>query len=157
MTTSKMLLLAVLAWMVALPASAHGLLARVRVEGNLIVGTVYYSSGEPAGGEWVQVFNRSLGGAKVSEFSAGADGAFRFEGVAGNDYLITVHGDEGHSIELSMSIAQGARAKLVDAPAEAGASGLTDLPAWAVIGALLALLSALALFHRARSRGPVRA
>src|ERR1041384_4130238 len=80
----KIMLLAVIAWMTALPASAHGLLARVRAEGNVIVGTVFYSSGEPAGGEWVQVYDKSNGNAKAAEFAAGAGGEFRFEGVAGH-------------------------------------------------------------------------
>jgi len=152
MPVAKVLLCALIAWMLALPASAHGLLARVRLEGNVIVGTAYYSSGEPAGGEWVQVFDQSQGGAKVAEFSAGADGGFRFEGVSGNDYLIEVHGDEGHSIELAISIQKGARAKLVDAPPAPEATSLMDLPAWAVIGGILALLSGVALLFRSRTR-----
>lgn len=153
----KIALLAVIAWMTVLPASAHGLLARVRAEGNVIVGIVFYSSGDPAGGEWVQVFDKTKGGAKAAEFAAGPDGAFRFEGVAGHEYLIEVHGDEGHSIELSMAIAQGARAKLVDAPAAPEETGFMALPAWAVLGAILALLSVVALFYRVRGREPVRA
>ena len=152
MSLTRIPLLALIAWMTALPVSAHGLLARVRAEGNVIVGTVFYSSGDPAGGEWVQVFDKTNGGAKATELAAGPDGAFRFEGVAGHEYLIEVHGDEGHSIELAMSIAQGARAKLVDAPAALEESGFADLPAWAVIGAILALLSGVALFYRARGR-----
>ena len=152
----KIALLAVIAWMTVLPASAHGLLARVRAEGNVIVGIVFYSSGDPAGGEWVQVFDKTSG-AKAAEFAADQDGAFRFEGVAGHEYLIEVHGDEGHSIELSMAIAQGARAKLVDAPAAPEETGFLALPAWAVLGAILALLSVVALFYRLRGREAVRA
>src|SRR5688572_1462299 len=115
----KFMAMAMLAWCAVISTvSAHGLLARVRTEGSAIVGTAYYSSGERAGGEWVEIFDASARDAKVAEFSAGADGAFRYEGIAGHQYRIAIHGDEGHFIELSIAIQAGARARLVEDGAE---------------------------------------
>ena len=149
--TRRFAAMTMLAWCVLLTAaSAHGLLARMRTEGEAIVGTAYYSSGERAGGEWVEIFDTSRGDTKVAEFSAGADGTFRYEGEAGHTYRIAIHGDEGHFIELSMVVETGARAHLVEDQAKPFEAGVDDLPAWLVVGVILALVSLMAVFYRAR-------
>ena len=129
---------------------AHGLLARVRATGETIVGTAYYSSGEVAGGQWVEVFDVTAGGEKVAEFAADANGGFRHPGKAGHRYRLEIHGDEGHSIELEISLASGARASLVDsADAPEESSGP---PAWAVVGGVLLLVSIVAVPFKLRTR-----
>jgi hypothetical protein len=155
--TMKILVLAALTWSVVLAsASAHGLLARVRTDGNVIVGTVYYSSGERAAGDWVEIFDVSADERKVAEFSSGADGSFRHEGIAGHQYRIAISGEEGHSIELSIAIQEGARAKLVDDQVETAGSSVSEWPAWLVVGGVLLLTSLFAVFFRIRDFARVR-
>lgn len=147
----KFAALMLLAWCVlADRVSAHGLLARVRTEGPAIVGTAYYSSGERAGGEWVEIFDASSGDAKVAEFSSAADGSFRYDGTAGHRYRVAIHGDEGHFIELSIVVQAGARARLIEDQPSPASTSLADLPAWLVVGGALALTTLLAMFFRVR-------
>jgi hypothetical protein len=135
-------------------ALAHGLLARVRTEGAVILGTAYYSSGDPAGGEWVEFFDVSAGDAKVAAFPADPGGNFRFEGVAGHAYRVAVHGDEGHFIELQISLQAGARAKLVEPESAPKQVESEAPPAWAVVGGVLLLVSLAAAPYRLRKRRP---
>jgi hypothetical protein len=146
----RLVVLATLAWSVILDsASAHGLLARVRTDGNVIVGTAFYSSGERAAGDWVEIFDVS-GEQKVAEFSSEPDGTFSYQGTPGHRYRIAIHGEEGHSIELSIAIQQGARASLVEDQVEPAASSLSEFPAWLVVGGALTITSLLAVFYRFR-------
>jgi hypothetical protein len=132
-------------------AFAHGLLARVRANGDSFVGTAYYSGGEVAAGEWVEIFDITDGSTKVAEFAADSAGNFRYSGAAGHRYRISVHGDEGHSIELEILFARGARADLVERGAVAPA-GLPDIPAWAVVGGALMIASLVAAPYKLRPR-----
>lgn len=131
-------------------ASAHGLLARVRTDGNVILGTAFYSSGERAAGDWVEIFDVTANERKVAEFSSAPDGSFRFEGIVGHRYRIAIHGEEGHSIDLSIAIEQGARAHLVENQGESAESSLAQLPAWLVVGCALVLTSLVAGLYRLR-------
>jgi hypothetical protein len=131
-------------------ALAHGLLARVRNDGTALSGTAYYSSGEPAAGEWVEIFDHQSPGATVAAFSTDTSGSFRFDGTPGHRYRIVVHGDEGHFIELSIAVEPGARARLIeDSPMTAKFSWLAT-PAWAVIGGVLLLVTLVASVYRLR-------
>jgi hypothetical protein len=149
--TKLRLLILVLAACIQSAAFAHGLLARVRANGDTLVGTAYYSSGEVAGGEWVEIFDITGDEVKVAGFAADADGNFLHAGAPGHRYRISVHGDEGHSIDLEISLARGARANLVERGAISPA-GLPEIPAWAVVGGALLIASLVALPFKFRQR-----
>jgi hypothetical protein len=145
------LVAALLLWTCAGSAHAHGLLARVRVVGDDLVGFVYYSSGDAAGGEWVELYDRDAGRAKVGAVTADSTGMFRFDATAGHRYRIVVSGDEGHTIELEIGVAAGAQP--VD---EVAAPKREFAPAWQVLGVILIVLTLFALSHRWGARRRAR-
>ena len=146
-----LVLTALLAWLMASPAQAHGLLVKVRGQGEAVTGTVYYSDGRPGAGEWVQMFDVAQPAAAAASMNTGPDGGFRFAGVVGHRYRIVVTGEEGHSVESVITLGGQARGTFVDTDAPtADESGPSAPPAWALIGGLLALSILPALWLRRR-------
>lgn len=117
---------------------AHGLFVKARGEGRSILGTVYYSDGALAVGEYVELQDLDAPDQAAQGVQTDGNGGFRFESaVDGHRYRIVAYGEEGHQTELSLVFSEGARARLDEpdaAPADEG-----GLPAWLVIGGLLAL------------------
>lgn len=136
--------------LLSLPALAHGLLVSVKVEGRAIVGTVYYSDGLLAVGEFVQLFDDDAPQTAPQEATTDAKGNFRFEnGTLGHRYRVLAHGEEGHHTEMQLILQEGAKAQLNDA--DAVADEAAGPPAWLVLGGLLALSALPAWWLRKRS------
>ena len=135
------------------PALAHGLLMQARSEGAAIVGTVYFSNGQRAGGVWVELFDMAPPGAAAATVQTGTDGSFRLPGPPARRYEVRATGDEGHTASVTIAATgDGTRGIMIDDAAEP-AQGLADLPAWAVFGGLLALSTLPALWLRRRKSG----
>lgn len=134
----------------AAPAFAHGLLMKLAADGGQIVGELYYSNGQRAAGEWIEVVDLGDPAAPAVTLQTAADGTFRVPGVPGRAYRVTATGEEGHTVAMDLSLTAAAKPKLADEPppAEAGAKGV---PAWLLIGGflLLSILPALWLKRRA--------
>ena len=130
--------------LVSLAVHAHGLLVSVKGEGSSIVGTVYYSDGALAVGEFVQLIDTDAPAEPPRTGNADSDGRFRFDNATvGHRYRIIVEGEEGHVTEMELRLAEGEKARLNDADGAAEEEG--GFPAWLVIGGLL-LLSAIPAF-----------
>ncbi len=131
-------------------ALAHGLLVSVHGEGSSVIGTVYYSDGALAVGEFVQLIDADAPAESPRSTTADGDGNFRFDGATvGHRYRVIAEGEEGHVTEMELVLAEGAKARLNDAdgaPAEE-----EGLPAWLVIGGLL-LLSLVPAFLLRRKK-----
>ncbi len=139
-----------LLWLVAAAASAHGLLVSVRGDGSTVSGTLYYSSGAPAAGEWVEMFDLSVPATPSQGVNAGQDGSFRFEGVEGRRYRIVGSGEEGHSVTSELTLTANSRGQFVEDDAVAEEPGWSTPPAWMVIGGLLLLSIVPAAWLRRR-------
>lgn len=115
---------------------AHGLLLDAKHFGDKIEGTVYYSNGELAVRESVELLDLST---PVSTAVAGETddaGKFSFPVTAGHRYRISAYAAEGHGVDIELDAAADARPKLIEKEgAEEEQSWLP--PAWAVIGFLL--------------------
>lgn len=132
----------------ASPALAHGLLMKLQARGSAITGELYYSNGQRAGGEWLELFEEAAPATALNTIKSNPDGTFRFEGKPGGQYRVRASGDEGHEIVSSITLDANARGRTVDvSPAE------EDVPAWAWLGGFLLLSTVPALFLRRRSRG----
>lgn len=124
--------------LVSLAVHAHGLLVSVKGEGSSIVGTVYYSDGALAVGEFVQLIDTDAPSEPPRTGNADSDGRFRFDdATVGHRYRIIVEGEEGHVTEMELLLAEGEKARLNDADGAAEDEG--GFPAWLVIGGLLVL------------------
>lgn len=136
----------------AAPAVAHGLLMKLRTDGDLILGELYYSNGTKAGGEWVELKDLDDSDVEPQVLQTDESGTFRVPGIPDHRYRITAFGEEGHSIAMELTLTSGARGTLIKEDGqEEGAAG-TTYPAWAVIGGLL-LLSVIPLrYFQRRSR-----
>ena len=130
-------------------AFAHGLLVKVRGEGNAVSGTVYYSNGTPGAGEWVQLTDLTHPAMPLQGINAGPDGGFRFTGIKGRQYRIVVAAEEGHSVTSELTLTEGARGQFIDDDAPAK-QGWSTPPAWLVIGGVLLLSTIPAVWLRRR-------
>lgn len=140
-------------------ALAHGLLMKLEREGDAIAGTLYYSNGQRAGGEWIELFDEARPGAAVQTIRTQGDGSFRLHGEQGHRYRVRASGEEGHEITMTIAFdGAQARGKMVGGPQEEGAapSEAEAVPAWAVLGGLLALSAIPALWLRRRAPAATR-
>lgn len=129
-------------WMVCfillLPAIAfaHGLLLDARHVGDRIEGTVYYSNGELAVREPVELLDLSdPDGAAVAGETDDA-GKFSFPVTAGHRYRVSAYAAEGHGVDIEIEATADARPKLIETEAAADEQSWMP-PAWMVIGLLL--------------------
>jgi len=99
MKTPKILFAAVLLLLPVTSALAHGMQLSVRADGATVRGTVSYSDGEPAAGEWIQMFDLTRPATAPQQTNTAVDGNFSFPGIAGREYRIEVTGQESHSLE----------------------------------------------------------
>lgn len=137
----KVMFAGLLLAVVSLGVQAHGLLVSVKGEGSSIVGTVYYSDGALAVGEFVQLLDTDAPTQPPRTSNADSDGQFRFDDATiGHRYRVIVEGEEGHVTEMELLLAEGEKAKLNDA--DGATEEESGFPAWLVIGGLL-LLSAI--------------
>lgn len=147
--------LAIAALGLAAPAMAHGLLVTVQSEGNAVTGRVYYSNGAPGAREFVELRDLSASASPTLSTSSDAKGQFRFAAAPGHRYAVIAHGEEGHTTEMQVTVVDGQRGRLVEGPDASGDGTSGTPPAWLVIGSVLLISAALALWLRMRE-GPDR-
>jgi hypothetical protein len=132
------LMRSLLAMLLCLPglAAAHGLLLDAENHGDAITGTVYYSNGELAVREPVELLDLSTPAAGPATGETDEAGKFSFPVTAGHRYRISVYGGEGHDVQVEIDAVADARPQLIDSEAATESSSWVP-PAWAVIGLLL--------------------
>lgn len=133
-------------------AFAHGLLMQAEGKGTDINGTLYYSNGQRAGGEWIELFDAAKPDEALQTIQTHEDGSFHLTGQQGRAYRIRATGEEGHEITIALTLkADEARGKMVADPRDK-AGEESEIPAWAVLGGLLALSAIPAYWLRRRGR-----
>ncbi len=145
-------------WVLAalcLPAlvNAHGLLLDAESNGDKITGTVYYSNGELAVHESVELLDLTVENAALIASETDSAGKFSFPATTNHRYRVSAYGEEGHGVDVELVATANARPTLIDANAAADEPSWMP-PAWAVIGALL--LASLVPVVISRRRHPVR-
>ncbi len=95
------------------PAFAHGMLMQVKGDGKTVSGRVVFGNGEPAAGEWVEMFDLTAPATKPQSMATDDDGTFRFPGVNGHRYRIKVTGQEDHVVESTIVLGPDSRGKPV--------------------------------------------
>lgn len=117
-------------------AAAHGLLLDAKHVGDHIEGTVYYSNGELAVREPVELLDLSTANAAPDTADTDDAGKFSFPATQGHRYRISAYAAEGHGVDVELEAVADARPQLIEK--EAAAEDQSWLPpAWAVIGFLL--------------------
>ncbi len=86
------------------PAFAHGLMLSVTADGATARGTISYSDGTPAAGEWVQLFDLTRPDTPTQQTTTAVDGTFSLPGAAGREYRIVVMGQESHTLEKQLRL-----------------------------------------------------
>lgn len=117
-------------------AFAHGLLLDAKHVGDKIEGTVYYSNGELAVRESVELLDLTT---PISTAVAGETddaGKFSFPVTDGHRYRVSAYAAEGHGVDIEIEATADARPKLIENEAAAEEQSWLP-PAWAVIGLLL--------------------
>lgn len=122
-------------WCIPCVVAAHGLLLDAENHGDTIVGTVYYSNGELAVRESVELLDLSTENATPVAGTTDDAGKFSFPVIAQHRYRISAYGGEGHGVDVEIEAVADARPKLIDNDSAEESSWMP--PAWAVIGALL--------------------
>lgn len=132
-------------------SAAHGLLLDAGSDGAKITGVVYYSNGDLAVRESVELLDLTTPGASPVPAQTDDGGKFSFSAVAGHRYRVSAYGEEGHSVEIELDARVDARPTLVEAE-DAGGTPFWPPPAWAVIGGILLLSLIPPLIKRASAR-----
>jgi len=117
-------------------AAAHGLLLDAKHVGDRIEGTVYYSNGELAVRESVELLDLSAPNATAVAGETDEAGKFSFAAADGHRYRISAYAAEGHGVDIEIDAVANARPKLIEMEAAAEEQSWMP-PAWAVIGFLL--------------------
>jgi hypothetical protein len=117
-------------------ATAHGLLLDAEHHGDQIAGTVYYSTGELAVHEAVELLELST--ANAAPIAAVTDdmGKFGFKVTENHRYRISAFGDEGHSVSVDLEAVANAKPTSVENQMLTPESSWLP-PAWAIIGGIL--------------------
>jgi hypothetical protein len=131
-------------------AAAHGLLLDASHVGDKIEGTVYYSNGELAVRESVELLDLSTPNAAAVAGETDDAGKFSFPVADGHRYRISAYAAEGHGVDIEIDAVADARPKLIENTAAAEDQSWMP-PAWAVIGFLL--LASLVPVAISRRRG----
>ncbi len=136
------------------PAAAHGLLLDAKPVGDEIEGTVYYSNGELAVGESVELLDLSTQGATAAAGETDKEGKFSFPVVNGHRYRVSAYAAEGHGVDVEIDAVADARPKLIEKQGAVAEEQSWLPPAWAVIGLLLlASLVPVAISRRRAAAG----
>jgi hypothetical protein len=129
-------------------AGAHGLLMRVAGQGREITGELFYSNGQRAGGEWIELFDAQAPDRAVRTVKTDGEGRFALTGEPGHAYQVRATGEEGHAITMSIDLSSAARGSMVRDDGDAADNG--GVPAWALVGGALILSAIPAWFLRKR-------
>lgn len=123
-------------------AAAHGLLLKASWVDDEIVGTLSYSDGTVAVGEFVELrlASAAADGEATDVARTDAEGRFSLQGTPGQDYRVVAYGEEGHTTTVGLTPFQGRQPTTATAPADAriGASNLLMLVAPLLIVLLFA-------------------
>jgi hypothetical protein len=139
---NRMFNLAQFRWMTCLAlllpclAFAHGLLLDAKHVNDKIEGTVYYSNGELAVRESVELLDLTTANGTPVAGETDDDGKFSFPVTAGHRYRVSAYAAEGHGVDIELDAAADARPQLIENEAAAQEQSWLP-PAWAVIGLLL--------------------
>lgn len=117
-------------------ALAHGLLLDAKHVDEGIAGTLYYSNGELAVRESVELLDLSTPSATAVAGETDDAGKFSFPVVSGHRYRVSAYAAEGHGVDVEIEAVANARPQLIENEAAAPEASWLP-PAWAVIGALL--------------------
>lgn len=117
-------------------AQAHGLLLDADHHGDRIAGTVYYSNGDLAVREAVELIDLSTSDATPIAAETDDSGKFSFRVTQRHRYRISAYGEEGHSVSVDLDAVPNAKPTLVENETPTKESSWLP-PAWAVIGGLL--------------------
>lgn len=117
-------------------AAAHGLLLDAKHVADKIEGTVYYSNGELAVREPVELLDLSTQSATAVAGETDDAGKFSFPVVDGHRYRVSAYAAEGHGVDIEIDARANARPELIEMTAAAEEQSWMP-PAWAVIGFLL--------------------
>lgn len=131
-------------------AAAHGLLLDAKHVHDKIEGTVYYSNGELAVRESVELLDLSTPHATAAVGETDSAGKFSFTVADGHRYRVSAHAAEGHGVDVEIEAVANARPKLIEKQAAVEEQSWLP-PAWAVIGFLL--LASLVPVVISRRRG----
>lgn len=118
-------------------AFAHGLLLDAKHVGEHIEGTVYYSNGELAVRESVELLDLSTPNASAVAAETDDAGKFKFPVASGHRYRISAYAAEGHGVDVEIEAVADARPRLIEMESAATEEQSWLPPAWAVIGLLL--------------------
>ncbi|HEY0686053.1 MAG TPA: carboxypeptidase-like regulatory domain-containing protein [Steroidobacter sp.] len=118
-------------------AFAHGLLLDAKHVGDRIEGTVYYSNGELAVRESVELMDLSTPNATAVAGETDDNGKFSFPVASGHRYRVSAYAAEGHGVDIEIEAVADARPRLIETDAAAAEEQSWLPPAWAVIGLLL--------------------
>ncbi len=130
-------------------AAAHGLLLDAKHVGDKIEGTVYYSNGELAVRESVELLDLSTSNGTAVAGETDNDGKFSFPVKEGHRYRVSAYAAEGHGVDVEIEAVANARPKLIEKAAAAEEQSWLP-PAWAVIGFLLLASLVPAVLSRRR-------
>lgn len=117
-------------------AAAHGLLLDAKHVGDHIEGTVYYSNGELAVRESVELLDLSTPNATAAIADTDRTGKFIFTVTDGHRYRVSAYAAEGHGVDVEIEAVANARPTLIEKEAAVEEQSWLP-PAWAVIGFLL--------------------
>jgi hypothetical protein len=117
-------------------AAAHGLLLDAKHVGDKIEGTVYYSNGELAVRESVELLDLSTPNATAAVGESDSAGKFSFTVTNGHRYRVSAYAAEGHGVDVEIEAIANSRPTLIEKEAATEEQSWLP-PAWAVIGFLL--------------------
>lgn len=132
-------------------ALAHGLLLDAEHRGDQIVGTVYYSNGDLAVRESVELLDLSTPNATALTAQTDDSGKFSFDVTGNHRYRISAYGEEGHGVTVDLEAVANAKPELVEHEVAAHESSWLP-PAWAVVGGILLASLVPVLISRLRQR-----
>jgi hypothetical protein len=132
-----------------LAANAHGLLLDADTDGQVITGRVYYTNGDIAVGESLELRDLSTVSSAPVPSKTDGNGTFSFPVTAGHRYRVSAYGEEGHTVDVEIDAVAKARPTLVETDTSAKEESLMP-PAWAVVGGLLVLSLVPVLLKRVR-------
>jgi hypothetical protein len=95
-------------------AGAHGLLLDAESHGDTITGKVYYSNGELAVREPVELLDLSAGNATPISGETEDAGRLSFLVQPDHRYRISAYGEEGHGVDGELLAANDAKPTLID-------------------------------------------
>jgi hypothetical protein len=134
-------------------ADAHGLLLDAESDGATIKGTVYYTNGDLAVRESVELLDLTIPNTPPVPSVTDDNGRFSFPVVADRRYRVSAYGEEGHSVDVELDAKSDSQPRLVETDTSATEESMMP-PAWAAIGGALLLSLIPAWIGRKRRRAP---